>query len=40
MATGGIMVTTMLVTHHKTPMDPAVTTKQQLPLGEDPVWDI
>ena len=35
----GKMVTTMLVTHCKTPMEPAATTKQLLPPGEDPVWD-
>ena len=42
MATRRIVVTIipMLVTHHRTPVPPAVTVKHPPPLGEDPVWDI
>ena len=39
MATERIMVIPMLVTQHNTPIHPAVTAKQLLPLGEDPMWD-
>ena len=39
MATGKLMVTNMLVTHHRTPVHPAVTIKHPPPPGEDPLWD-
>ena len=39
MATGRIMVTTMSVTHYRTPVSPVVTTKHPAPPGEDPVQD-